>query len=114
MVTTKGQRPAIKNNKLSTLLDKNISYEAVKVELITEVKESKGESKMLGAIVLFPGVVKSADGKTEDRKHWISFDNLFTTDQKGLFAKFYDNATATFLGLANVGVKAGQPYLANA
>ena len=114
MIQTKGQRPAITNNKLSTLLDKSINYEPVKVELVTEVKESQGKSKMLGAIVMFPGVVKAADGKVEDRKHWISFDNLFTTAQKDLFAKFYDNDTATFLGLANVGVKGGQVFLANA
>jgi hypothetical protein len=112
-ISFKGAREAKVNNELATLLDRNINYEPVKVELVTEIKESTGKSKMLGAILLFPSVAKNGD-KVEDRKHWISFDNLFTTTiNKELFNKFYDNSKAMFLGLSKLGVKNGQAFLAN-
>ena len=111
-ISKQGARAATVNNKLATLLDKSINYPAVKVELVSEVKES-AKTKMLGAIVSFPGVAEQ-DGTVIDKKHYVSFDNLFTTSDKDLFSKFYDNTKAMFLGITKLGVRAGQPFLVQA
>ena len=116
MITTKGQRAAMKPSNITDgqVFDSSVNIKPCKVELVTEIKPSNGKSKMLGAIVLFPDVAKNeVTGEMEGRKHWISFDNLFTTS-KELFDKFYDNATCEFVGLAHVGVKDGRVFLANA
>lgn len=105
-----GERPAIVNNNLSTLIERDTNYSPVKVELVSEIRMSKTKTKMLGAILLFPEVATEGDKKV-NKKHWVSFDNLYTTS-KDLFAKFYDNTSLSFVNSCKVGVKNGQPFLA--
>jgi len=110
MITTKGQRAAIKpsNTTDGPVFDSTVNIEACKVELVTEVKESKN-SKLLGAVLLFP--------KTETReakKYWLSFDHLIASTPMELFNKFYDNVSNTYVGLTKVGVRDGKVFLANA
>jgi hypothetical protein len=110
MITLKGQRAAIKpaGSTDGIVFDKSVNIEPTKVELVTEVKESAAK-KLLGAILLFPKA-----GEREAKKYWISFDHLLASSPQDLFSKFYDNATATYVGMAKVGVKAGQVFLAQA
>ena len=110
MITTKGQRPAIKpaNSTDGIVFDKSVNIEPTKVELVTEVKESAAK-KLLGAVLLFP-----KQGEREAKKYWVSFDHLLASAPADMFAKFYDNVKQEYIGLARVGVKAGQVFLANA
>lgn len=90
------------------VFDYSVNIEPTKVELVTEIKESKN-SKVLGAVLLFP----KTDNR-EEKKYWVSFDHLFASSPAELFDKFIDNKKKIFLGLTKVGVRQGQVFLANA
>lgn len=90
------------------VFDKSVNIEPVKVELVTEIKESY-KGKVLGAVLLFPKTESR-----EEKRFWVSFDHLFASSPIELFGKFIDVEQKMFLGLTKVGVRQGQVFLAAA